>query len=239
MSDYFVFGTFDTRTDGIGVFWKSIDGAPVRQYKTFTANGRNGVLLLDLKRYDNIDRQYDVVFTATGNTTALSKFESFRDKIYAISGYKKLYDSFNTSEYYSAYISQILKPAAPAQRDLVRASITFSRKPERFLNSGDTVVSLTADGTITNPTSYESKPLLRIYGAGTTYIGSQSIVISSADVYTDIDCDAMLCYKGTANKGTLVSFSNNAFPTLKAGTNTITLGTGITKIEITPRWYTL
>lgn len=239
MSNYFVFDSIDTRDYGIDIFYDSVDDAPVRQYKTFTANGRNGVLVLDLKRYDNIDHSYDAIFRPTGNETALHKYQSFRDALYALQGYKTLYDSFNDGEHYKAYVSKLLKATLTQQRDLVRAQIVFSRKPERYVVDGDAVFELTADGTITNPTSYESRPMLRIYGAGTTYIGSQAIVISSADIYTDIDCDAMLCYKGTANKGTLVSFSNNAFPTLKAGTNTITLGTGITKVEITPRWYTL
>lgn len=239
MSNWFVFDAFDTRTDGIHVYYNDIDGAPVRQYKTFTANGRNGTLLLDLKRYENINHVYDLIFTASSSVSALSKYERFRDEMYALEGYKTLYDSFNTSEYYSAYVSMVLKPKITINRDMIRARITFSRKPERFLNSGDSVTELTQDGIITNPTSYESKPMLRIYGAGTVYIGSQAIQISSADVYTDIDCDAMLCFKGLENKGTLVNFTDHKFPTLKAGTNTVTLGNGITKVEIKPRWYTL
>lgn len=239
MSDWFVFDAFDTRTDGIHVFYNDIDGAPVRQYKTFTANGRNGTLLLDLKRYENINHAYSVIFTPSDGVSALNKYKRFRDEMYALEGYKTLYDSFNTQEHYTAYVSDVLQPTVTTERDMVRTRIKFSRKPERFLNSGDTVAEFTQDGIITNPTSYESKPMLRIYGTGTVYIGAQAIQISSADVYTDIDCDAMLCFKGLENKGTLVNFTNHAFPTLKAGTNTVTLGNGITKVEITPRWYTL
>ena len=239
MSDWFVFDTLDTRTDGILVFWNEIDNAPVRQYKTFTANGRNGTLLLDLKRYENIDHKYGVIFTPSDGVSALDKYKAFRDQLYALQGYKTLHDSFNTSEHYSAYVSTALGAVLPRERDMVRANVVFSRKPERFLNSGDIITELTADGTITNPTSYDAKPLLRIYGTGTVYIGSQAIVITAADVYTDIDCEAMICFKGTANKGTSVRFSNNAYPVLVAGTNTVALGNGITKVEITPRWYTL
>lgn len=239
MSDWFIFDDYDTRTDGLLVFWNSVDGAPVRQYKSFNANGRNGTLLLDLKRYENIDHKYGVIFTPSDGVSALDKYKDFRDKIYSMSGYKTLYDSVNPSEHYTAYVSTVLAATLTEQRDMVKATITFSRKPERFLDSGDTVTELTQDGTITNPTSYESKPMLRIYGVGTVYIGAQAIVISGADVYTDIDCEAMICFKGTANKGAFVNFTNHAYPTLKAGTNTVTLGNGITKVEITPRWYTL
>lgn len=239
MSNYFVFGNYDTRTDSVLVYWNSVDGAPMRQYKQFTVNGRNGKLLLDLNRYDNVTHKYGVVFTPSQNKTAYEKYAEFRDKVLSYSGYKTLYDSFHTTEFYSAYIDTAIDPKLTIQRDLVKMTVTFSRKPERYLNSGNTVTTLTADGSITNPTSYESKPLLRIYGTGNVYIGSQQITITSADDYTDIDCDAMICFKGTANKGTLVSFSDNKYPVLNSGVNAIDLGTNITKIEITPRWYTL
>ena len=99
-------------------------------------------------------------------------------------------------------------------------------------------MTFTSNGSIENPTEFESKPLLRVYGTGTLGIGSQSITISQADVYTDIDCEMMDCFKGTANKNANVSFSDYNFPTLMPGTNGISL-TGITKVEITPRWWIL
>lgn len=90
--------------------------------------------------------------------------------------------------------------------------------------------------TITNPTLFDSQPLLRVYGEGTLGINSQSVTITQADEYTDIDCEMMDCYKGTENKNLFVQFTDYNFPVFKPGTNNISLS-GITKVEITPRWW--
>lgn len=90
--------------------------------------------------------------------------------------------------------------------------------------------------TLDNPTLWNSQPLIRAYGAGSFGINSDTVTISTADVYTDIDCEMMDCFKGTANKNANVSFSGYDFPTLKLGENNFTM-TGITKLEITPRWW--
>ena len=91
--------------------------------------------------------------------------------------------------------------------------------------------------TITNPTLFDSQPLLRVYGVGALGIGSQTVTITQADVYTDIDCEMMDAFKGTANKNPYVQLTDHNFPVFKPGVNNISLGTGITKVEITPRWW--
>ena len=90
--------------------------------------------------------------------------------------------------------------------------------------------------TITNPTLFDSQPFLRVYGTGTLGINSQSVTITQADEYTDIDCEMMDCFKGTANKNPYVQFTDYNFPVLKPGVNYVSLS-GITKVEITPRWW--
>lgn len=93
-----------------------------------------------------------------------------------------------------------------------------------------------AQFTITNPTLFDSQPFLRVYGTGTLGINSQSVTITQADEYTDIDCEMMDCFKGTANKNPYVQFTDYNFPVLKPGVNYVSLS-GITKVEITPRWW--
>ncbi len=250
MHNWFNFDDLDTYSRNLNVYPLEIDSAPGRKYKEFEVNGRNGTVKLDLKRYGNVDQSYDVIFAPTlerlGNSDMLesveeaeSKLIAFRNKIASKSGYKRLTDSFHPDEFYQACYSESFIPTISMDRGLAKITINFERKPERFLTSGEIVTSLTANGSITNPTEFPSKPLLRVYGAGSFYIGSQQISISSADEYTDIDCEATICYKGVMPKGGLVSFTNRAYPVLNAGQNNIALGTGITRIEITPRWYRL
>ena len=85
---------------------------------------------------------------------------------------------------------------------------------------------------------FDAKPLIRVYGVGELGIGSETITITKgATEYIDIDCDIQDCYEGLENRNGLVSLTD--FPTLPSGNTGITLGTGITKVEITPRWWTL
>ena len=91
---------------------------------------------------------------------------------------------------------------------------------------------------INNPTMFDSLPLLRVYGVGILGIGSHTVTITDADDYTDIDCEMMDCFKGSANKNQYVQFSGNDFPTLEPGVNGFTF-LGITKVEVKPRWWSV
>lgn len=89
-----------------------------------------------------------------------------------------------------------------------------------------------------NPTLFDALPFLRVYGTGILGIGSHTITITAADVYTDIDCEMMDCFKGSANKNQYVQFSGNDFPTLEPGVNGFSFS-GITKVEVKPRWWSV
>lgn len=91
---------------------------------------------------------------------------------------------------------------------------------------------------IENPTLFDALPFLRVYGTGILGIGSHTITITAADVYTDIDCEMMDCFKGSANKNQYVQFSGNDFPTLEPGVNGFSFS-GITKVEVKPRWWSV
>lgn len=109
-----------------------------------------------------------------------------------------------------------------------------------FADTGGVAVTVFSSAIeITNPTRHNSQPLLRVYGAGQLGINSDTITISSADGYTDIDCEMMDCFKGLVNKNQFVGFSSYNFPVLQPGENNISLGSGITRVDITPRWWRL
>ena len=95
------------------------------------------------------------------------------------------------------------------------------------------------DYKINNPTQFPSKPLIRVTGSGTVSIGDNTITIASGYTYVDIDSEIQDCYCGTQNANSLVTFSNRKFPELQPGINGISLGTGVTSVQITPRWFIL
>lgn len=230
---YVTFDNTDLRDYGLYVSGTNVFNAPVRLYDEIAVPGRNGVLLGTERRLENVELKYPAfIYTdfAT-NTAALRAF--LLSKV----GYKKLTDSYHPNEYRKGYYAGGLEIEPTAKLDAGQFELTFHCKPQRYLVSGDTVTTLSASGTITNPTLFDAKPLLRVYGTGSLTVNGVTITISEADVYTDIDCEMMEAYKGTVNKNYAVSLDSVYFPVLSAGNNTVTLN-GVT-VDITPRWWTL
>ena len=122
---------------------------------------------------------------------------------------------------------------------LSKFDISFRCRPERFLPSGNTAVSIATGGTITNPTSYPAKPLIRITGSGSGTLTVAGTVMSFTGItdYLYIDCDTMDVYRLTSeNKNNLMT---GGFPVLPSGNSTISFTGGIATVTITPRWYVI
>lgn len=110
-----------------------------------------------------------------------------------------------------------------------------------WADSGDITVQY-GNSPVYNPTEFDAKPLIKVVGTGTAVVGDTAITITGTAGQTIyIDCDSMEIYKlnggAPQSAASLVSFSGNDFPKLKAGSNTVALGTGITSVTITPRWW--
>ena len=123
--------------------------------------------------------------------------------------------------------------------DSGRFEIEFSAKPQQWLKIGEIVQTLSQSGRIFNPTPFASKPFIRVYGTGALGIGDQIVNIAQADQYTDIDFELEEAYKGSVNCNANVELSGSDFPSIPSGAVNISLGSGITKVEITPRWWTI
>ena len=93
---------------------------------------------------------------------------------------------------------------------------------------------------ITNPSFFTSKPLIRVYGDGVFYVNDISVTIAAhTEPYIDIDCELQDCYYEDTNMNSYVTFSNNDYPVLSPGVNGIMPTPGITKLDVTPRWWIL
>lgn len=207
--------------------------APERDVENIQIDGRNGDLIIDKGRYKNITIAYpcfirDRFRVHSGNARAW---------LCAPIGYQRLEDTYNRDYFRQARFY------GPLNFDvhLLRAGeceITFDCKPQRFLKSGEYPVEITA-GALHNPTRFPALPLIKVYGtaAGNLNISGTVVQIKSIASYVMIDSDTQNAYKGTENKnGTIVA---DAFPVLKPGANPISWSGGITRVEITPRWWTL
>ena len=130
-------------------------------------------------------------------------------------------------------------PYYPAEDEWTSIALYVNGQPVNSPGVSQTTAKYTQSTGMENPTPFASEPLIRAYGTGSFVMDGVTVTITTASTYTDIDCEMMDCYKGSTNCNANVTFSTYDFPKLQPGVNTITLNTGITGVEMTPRWWKL
>lgn len=236
MRNYFTFGDYASNSFGVYISGSGTYNAPAHEYDTVSVPGRSGDILLPVNRYSNIE----VVYPCFISSNFRENLRSLRSALLSTDRYVRLSDTYHTDEYRIGCFLDSIVVDARSQNDAGQFDIVFNCKPQRYLVSGESAVSIASGDILTNPTLFESKPLIHVTGYGSFYIGSKLITIASGydDIY--IDCEIMDCYSGSTNANPKVTFSDNDFPVLSPGSNAVTFTDAtITSIEITPRWWQL
>lgn len=216
---------------GAGMFNK-----PKRRVESIAIPGKSGDLVIEQNAWENVDITYSCILPQAWQ----SDFDAFVAALHAKKGYQTLTESMHPGYFRMAVFSEAISPKITRQYTGGSFKLKFNAQPQMYLNSGQVATTLTETGTITNPTLYPSKPLLKVYGAGNLGIGGMTITIASPGYsYVYIDCEAMDAYNGATPLNNKITLSSNDFPVFAPGTNNISLGSGITRVEITPRWWTI
>ena len=171
------FGDINSKDYGVYIEGQSAFNAPQRDVELIEIPGRNGAYVHDMGRYSNIEVTYPAGLFGHSESEFAEKISNFRNAICSKKGYQKLTDDYNPDEYRMGVYSSGLdvKPA------ILRAGefdLKFNCKPQRFLTSGDVPVSLDSGDTLTNPTLFESKPLIECKGYGDIHLGDETISIT-------------------------------------------------------------
>lgn len=204
---------------------------------TVKVPGRNGELIYSNHSFNNVPISYDAFMIRN----FVQGFQELRAFLYSDFSYRRLEDSYYPDYFRMARISGSLKAEDIIwHNDQGMFTINFDCKPQLFLKSGETAVEVTNGGTIKNPTYYDSKPLIRVYGNGTLTINGEQITIASdAPQYVDLDCEIMEAYYGNQSMNSKVTLSEDDYPVLHSGDNGITYSGDITRVQIIPRWFTI
>ena len=230
----FEFAGISSSDYGIYVLDKPNRGYKVeRAYDSVAVPGRNGDLHIDSGRYNNIDLTYQCVAMQDADKRLTALNAALVSKV----GYQRLEDSFDPDCYRLAVCVRGLDVTPGKGRDAASADVMFRCKPQLFLKSGEFAVEYTSSGSIYNSEDFTALPLIRIYGKGTLGVGDVDITFDGSSEYVDIDCDIQDAYHEQTNKNASIVLSPNRFPALHPGENGIVLGNGITKVEVTPRWW--
>ena len=239
--NWFKFGNVDSRNYGAYVFRKSTYVAPAQEYIVQTIPGKNGSLLMRNHRFPDVPIVFSVVIPDNFST----RYPALINDILSKNGYQRLVYSEDIDEpdfvFYEAYLESSIEIVADNKNGMGKFELAFVRKAQRFLESGENPIVVTNNKTIINPTRFEAAPLLRIYGVGQIGINNSTVTILEADEYTDIDCEIGEAYHDSHAypKNQYVQLSGIDYPKLVPGENYITLGTGVTSVKVTPRWWQL
>ena len=235
--------TYDGKSSqdfGIGISGEgTVYGSSDRDVETVEVPGRNGDIVYDKGRYKNKDIGYSAYIAEylEDRINAFSAYMSMRQDTYY-----RLTDTYNPDKFRLGRFHGGIDPDIVGAFEGATFTLLFNCKPQKFLTSGETSQEFTASGTITNPTYYEALPLIRVYAteAGSLTIGDVTVGIKAgATEYIDIDSDLHIAYEGTASRTGLIEVTDHQWPVLHAGDNGVEFADGVTKVVITPRWYTL
>ena len=213
-----------------------IYGMAERDIEKLKVAGRNGDLLLDNHRYNNVPLSYPAII----RDDFARNYQDFMDFILSNKGYMRVEDSFNPDIFmFAVYTGEVdAKKVERYGKDGV-FNMTFERKPERYLKSGEFPIEITSNTSIFNQYRTDALPIVRVYGTGALTIGDTTITINSVSEYVDIDCETQDAYKGSTNCNGNITLNNGDFFKLKSGANAVTMANTITKIVVVPRWWTL
>lgn len=239
--------TFDNENSmdyGIYITGESVFNAPERDVEMIDVPGKNGQIALDQGRFTNIEVTYPAGCFAENMEDFATKVATFRNILASRYSYKRIEDTYNADEFRLGLYRSGLEVDAGRYNTAGEFEIVFDCKPQRFLKSGEEAQSFSSSGSITNPTFFASRPLLVVTGAGQLVLGSHVIEISNgsgANQVIYIDCESQEAWEFVGGamvaRNDYIQIAGREFPTLEAGENIITLGSGITKVEITPRWW--
>lgn len=243
----FHFGATETSTGNVcsldyGIFITGIDiaNSPERDISFLSVPGRNGDLIVDNKRWKNIDVIYHCAILDDFDR----RFDLFKKDLYKFSGYRKLTDSFYPYHFRIGVLRNGIPVVPVKKNDAGTFDITFNCKPQRFFAS-DPTTTLTKSGVKFNTRSdFPSRPLITVYGngPGTLTVGDITVDILKLDDQITLDCDLMNAYRQV---GDAPVENKNAdifapeFPELSGGDDVISWTGGITHVDIKPRGWAL
>lgn len=174
----FTFDGIDSRDYGVYISGDAVFDSPERDVEMIEIPGRNGSFALDKGRFGNITVSYPAGLFGEDEASFREGIRALRNALASRKGYCRLEDDYNPDEYRMAVYKKGLE-VDPALLKAGEFTIEFDCMPQRWIKSGETAVSVASGGQITNPTLFESHPLLMTKGYGNITIGTDEIDINN------------------------------------------------------------
>jgi len=214
--------------------------APKRDMEMITVPGRNGMLVVDNGRFENVTVKYPVSISKDFQKHAAA----VRQWLLGSPGYRRLEDEYNPEYFRMAVFQGPLNFETGFLNRTGEATISFDCKPQRFLKTGERAVHFYEAALFRNPTDFPAQPLIKLTGLGPGSVGIGEVNVEILELIDGmiLDCEMMNAYRVTES-GAYENLNHciqaSDFPVLAAGENRISWDGDITAIEVTPRWWTV
>ena len=241
---YFTYNGRSSAEFGLHIEKNDVFSAPEYDAEFISIPGKSGDIINPNRRFANIKVTY-TVFLARKNTTALaSVLRDIKGWLYSEPDrYHEITDSYDAEYFRYGVISGSLDIEEQLNK-VGSFTVTFNCKPYKYSFAGQEVLVTGAKRlSVTIPTSFESRPYIKLYGSGAVTLNISSPdstslwTISAIDEYIEIDSELMNCFKGTVLKNDIVT--GEGFPVLKPGENLIACAGNVQRLEVVPRWRCL
>ena len=227
MNAFILNNTINSRTNlGLRITKPPVIPPTRRVVNTLDIDGREGSLTI-LRGWQDVSFELRVALLGDNHATR------WRSMLPTILNATTIHFSNDSGVFYQ--VKHIT--ATPHERRLSGMSeytLTFTCAPFRYMRNV-AMVTRTASGTLANPGTVHSLPRITVFGTGTRTltINGRAIVLNLLQGNLTLDSALKICHFGNvAQNNRMVG----DFPRFEVGSNTVTLGTGITRVEIEPRW---
>lgn len=211
--------------------------------------GLSGDVITDNMRFKNVEMTYEI-----NSIPYLTPFENPQDVIRDLANwltsydgkYKILSDDYNKG-YFCKAICTSIGEITNVYSKYIDTVLTFNREPFWYSDKGQEKITRTeTEFEIRNPESFQSEPLIRIYGKHALILNvngkDYKFNIPTGNPYIDLDTEmqSAFCNKNNLNNDVYFDY----MPTLKPGVNNILISlnsdsSNYEKTEIIPRWRRL
>lgn len=177
-----IFGGIDSADFGIYISGEGVFNAPKRDIEMIDVPGRNGEIAIDQGRWENIEVIYPAFNYEPDMESFRQALSDYRNAICSKAGYQRLTDTFHPDEYRMAIFTDVFSVNPIKYNTAARFDLKFNAKPQRWLISGETPISVADGDTLTNPTPYDASPLIAVEGYGTIEFNGYQIELDDAEM---------------------------------------------------------
>lgn len=208
---------------------------PQKEVENIQIPGKNGDLTIDSHRFSNII----IPFNCYIHKNFGQNYSNLINYLMSLTGYQRIESNEEPDVFRLGMIKAPIEPEMGQFNFRGQFSIDIDFMPQKWLKVGENRITVNGSETLVNPTAFNALPTLYVQGTGDITVNGNIMTLANNTGTTVIDCDAQNVYEGTIDRNSDITLTNNTFPSLVPGTNTIEYGTGITSLIVVPNWWKL